>query len=56
MFERLINIDGTEVSIPCTPDTPYSTVLMRAASILKREEEDARYNASFSTCRREYLR
>ena len=56
MFERLINIDGTEVSVPCDPSTPYSVVLQRAASILKREEEDARYNASLSTYRREYLR
>lgn len=38
MFGRTVDIDGTEVFIFCTPDTPYSEVLMRAAAILRKEE------------------
>ena len=38
MFIRTVDIDGTEIAIPCTPDTPYSEVLMRAAAILRNEE------------------
>ena len=38
MFLRTVDIDGTEVAIPCTPDTPYSEILMRAAAILRKEE------------------
>lgn len=38
MFGRTVDIDGTEVFIFCTPDTPYSEILMRAAAILRKEE------------------
>lgn len=38
MFGRLVTFDGTEVFVSCVPSTPYSEVLLRAATILRREE------------------
>ena len=38
MFGRTVDIEGTEVFIICTPETPYSEILMRAAAILRKEE------------------
>ena len=38
MFLRIVSVDGTEVAIPCSPETPYSDILRRAADILAGEE------------------
>ncbi|MCS3690907.1 hypothetical protein ABIF26_006410 [Bradyrhizobium elkanii] len=40
MFGRLVDIDGTQIVVPCSPATPYSDVLRRAAAQLEREEQD----------------
>jgi hypothetical protein len=40
MFGRTVDIDGTEVFVFCTPETPYSEILQRAAEILRKEERE----------------
>lgn len=41
MFGRTVKIDGTEFWVWCTPDTPYSEVLRRAAAMAARDEAGA---------------
>lgn len=38
MFGRIVTIDGTEFFVTCSPDTPYSEILRRAAVMAEREE------------------
>lgn len=38
MFGRLVKIGDRELFVPCTPYTPYSEILLRAAQMLKNEE------------------
>ncbi len=40
MFYRVVDVDGTEVAIPCERETPYSDILRRAADILESEERE----------------
>jgi len=37
MFGRIVNVDGREIWVPCSPSTPLVEVLRRAADILARE-------------------
>jgi len=40
MFGRLVKIDGKEVFVFCTPQTPYSEICRHAAEILRLEEAE----------------
>lgn len=37
MFGRIVNVDGREIWVPCTPSTPLVEVLRLAADILARD-------------------
>jgi hypothetical protein len=39
MFGRIVHIEDREIFVLCTPDTPLSEVLERAARQERREEE-----------------
>lgn len=41
MFGRTVTIEGRKIFVTCTPRTPLSEVLRRAADQLKREEVEA---------------
>lgn len=41
MFGKSVIVDGREVWVWCTPDTPASELLQRASEQVRREEEDA---------------
>ena len=42
MFGRDVTIDGRRIFVTCSPSTPLSEVLRRAAAILDGEERAAR--------------
>jgi hypothetical protein len=44
MFGREVTIDGRRIFVTCTPRTPLSEVLRRAAAQLDQEERAARKN------------
>lgn len=45
MFGRLVDVDGTQIYVPCTPQMPYSDVLRLAADQIAKEEAE-NYQAS----------
>jgi hypothetical protein len=38
MFGRTVKLDGKEYFVGCTPKTPFSEILSRAAAMAKAEE------------------
>lgn len=42
MFSRLVRIDGVEIWVSCTPQTPLSEVLRRAMQEMARRELGAK--------------
>lgn len=39
MFGRTVSIDGRDIFVFCTPQTPYSEICRRAAVQLEKDEE-----------------
>lgn len=44
MFAREVTVAGKSYTIWCTPTTPLSEVLRRAAGVAERQEREARDN------------
>jgi hypothetical protein len=42
MFCRIVQIDGKEIIVACTPQTPLSEVLRMAAKLQAKNEQRAR--------------
>lgn len=45
MFERTVEIDGLQIHVSCTPNTPLWDVLQRAANQVKAWQSEPDYAA-----------